>query len=73
MSIVRIIVGIVSFFLVWFVVAVVIGFVVNLVFPPAGGTTTIGIGWDARRLPGTLLGLLAGIQSFRASVRANNR
>ncbi len=28
-----------------------------------------GIGLDWRNLPGTILGLLAGIQSFRASVR----
>lgn len=73
MKIVRIIVGIISFFLVWLVVAVVIGFMVNLVFPSGDSTMTVGIGWDARRLPGTLLGLLAGIQSFRASVRANQR
>ena len=66
---VRYIVGAIGFLLVWFVVAVVVGLLVALVFPPPSGRAFTGIGWDWRNLPGTILGLLAGIQSFRASVR----
>jgi Na+/H+-dicarboxylate symporter len=68
--IVRYIVGAIGFLLVWFVVAVVIGFVMGAIFPPPNGRYIFaGIGLDWRNLPGTILGLLAGIQSFRASVR----
>lgn len=73
MKFVRYVVGVISFFLVWFVVAVVVGLVINMISPPPGGTTTIGIGWSGRSLPGTLLGLLAGAQSFRASIRDRRR
>jgi hypothetical protein len=67
---VRYIVGVIGFLLVWFVVAVVVGFIVTFfVPPPQGETVRLGIGWDWRNLPGTILGLFAGIQSFRASVR----
>ena len=69
MKAVRYIVGTVGFLLVWFVVALVIGFVVALLFPEPGGQVRIGIGTGWRNLPGTLLGLLAGIQSFRRSIR----
>ena len=64
------IVGAIGFLLVWFVVAVVVGFIVTIIFPPTNsGTTRLGIVFDWRNLPGVILGLLAGIQSFRASVR----
>lgn len=67
---VRYIVGAIGFLLVWFVVALVVGFIVTIIFPPAnGGTIMFGIGFDWRNLPGDILGLLAGIHSFRASVR----
>src|ERR1035437_7025686 len=66
---VRYIVGAVGFLIVWFVVAVVIGFIMEIVFGPAGGRSFVGIGLDWQNLPGTLIGLLAGVQSFRASVR----
>ena len=67
---VRYIVGAIGFLLVWFVVAVVIGFIVTIIFPTTnGGTTRLGIIFDWRNLPGVILGLLAGIQSFRTSVR----
>jgi hypothetical protein len=65
----RYIVGAIGFLLVWFVVAVVIGVVVGMVFPPSNGHIFAGIGLNWQSLPGTILGLLAGIQSFRASVR----
>lgn len=65
----RIIVGVIGFLLVWFVVAVVIGFVIALIFPVDGSRAFVGIGFGWRNLPGTILGLLAGLQSFRASVR----
>ena len=66
---IRYIVGGVGFLLVWFVVAVVIGVVMALIFPVPGEQAFVGIGLGWRNLPGTVLGLLAGIQSFRASVR----
>jgi TRAP-type C4-dicarboxylate transport system permease small subunit len=67
---VRYIVGIIGFLLVWFVVAVVVGFGVTFFVPPANGEhIVLGIGFNWRNLPGTILGLFAGIQSFRASVR----
>jgi hypothetical protein len=70
MQFIRYIVGAIGFLLVWFVVAVVIGFVVTFFIPPTNGEhTVIGIGFNWRNLPGTILGLLAGIQSFRVSVR----
>jgi hypothetical protein len=70
MLIVRYIVGVIGFLLVWFVVAVVVGFVVTFFMPPANGEhIVLGIGLNWRNLPGTILGLLAGIQSFRVSVR----
>lgn len=64
----RYIVGVVGFLLVWFVVAVVIGVVMALLFPLPGRSFVAGIALDWRNLPGTLLGLLAGLHSFRASV-----
>jgi hypothetical protein len=67
---VRYIVGAIGFLLVWFVVAVVVGLVVTFFFPPANGEMVrLGIGLQWRNLPGDILGLLAGIHSFRASVR----
>ena len=66
---VRYIVGAIGLLLVWFVVAVVIGLGMAMLFPPSSGRSMAGIGFDWRNLPGTVLGLLAGIQSFRASVR----
>jgi Na+/H+-dicarboxylate symporter len=66
---VRYIVGVIGFFFVWFVVAVVVGLGMAMLFPPGRGYFMAGISLDWRNLPGTILGLLAGIQSFRASVR----
>ena len=70
MKVVGYIVGVIGFLLVWFVVAVVVGLVVTFFFPPTHGEMVrLGIGLQWRNLPGDILGLLAGIQSFRASVR----
>jgi hypothetical protein len=71
MLFVRYIVGIIGLLLVWFVVAVIVGVIVGMIFPPPDGQHIIfaGIGLNWRSLPGTILGLLAGIQSFRVSVR----
>lgn len=66
---VRYIVGVISFFFIWFMVAVLVGLGVYMVFPPEGEVAMVGIGPDWRNLPGTILGLLAGIQSFRRSIR----
>jgi len=70
MLIIRYIVGITGLLIVWFVVAVVVGFIIEMIFqPPSGGFIFAGIGLNWQSVPGTILGLLAGIQSFRASVR----
>jgi hypothetical protein len=70
MLIVRYIVGFIGFLLVWLVVAVIFGFIMGAIFPPPNSRYIFaGIGLDWRNLPGTILGLLAGIQSFRVSVR----
>ena len=66
----RYVVGVIGFLLVWLVVAVVLGLIVTFFVSPANGQTVrLGIGIDWRNLPGTLVGLFAGIQSFQASVR----
>ena len=71
---IRYIVGAIGFLLVSFVVAMMVGFIVIFFFPPANGERVmLGLGLDWRNLPGTVLGLLAGIQSFRASVRDPNK
>ncbi len=68
---IRYVVAAIGFLLVWFVVAIIIGFIMVLIFPVSGNRLAmVGIGGDWRNIPGTILGLLAGIQSFRASVRA---
>src|SRR2546423_432854 len=70
---VRYVVGAIGFLLVWFVVAVVVGLGMAMLFPPSGGRFMAGIGLDWRNLPGTVLGLFAGARSFRASVGAERR
>jgi hypothetical protein len=71
---IRYIVGAIGFVLVWFVVAIVVGFVMALIFPvPGGGRIMVGVGAGWRNWPGTVLGLLAGIQSFRSSVRGSKK
>jgi Na+/H+-dicarboxylate symporter len=69
MNIVRYVVGAIGFLLVWFVVALVIGLGMGMLFPPSTGRVMAGFGLDWRNLPGNVLGVLAGIRSFRASVR----
>ena len=56
------------FLLVWFGVAVIVDLIMFVSFPPA---KIVGI-YDRRILAGVILGLLAGIQSFRMSVRESN-
>lgn len=54
------------------VVAVVVGFVMVVIFPvDAKEVAGSSGGW--RNIPGTILGLLAGIHSFRASVKNPKR
>lgn len=74
MTIVRYIVGVIGFLLVWFVVAVVFGAIMAMIFPrPDERVVFVGIGLDWRNIPGTILGALAGIQSFRASVNERKK
>ena len=75
---IRYVVGIIGFLLVWFVVAIVVGFIVTFFIPPAPGQIVklgigFGIGLDWRNLPGTILGLFAGIQSFGRQSEARKR
>lgn len=65
----RYVVGVIGFLLVATVVAVVVGFVMVVIFPPVGEPILVGIGLNWRNLPGTILGILAGVHSFRASVK----
>jgi hypothetical protein len=66
---VRYVVGAIGFLLAWLVVAFVIGGGVAMLFPPSSGGFIAGFSLDWRNLPGNVLGLFAGIQSYRASVR----
>ena len=58
----------VALVIVWLAVAVVVGLVVLLVFPTEG-PTQVGIGPEPRNLPGTILGLAAGIYAWRLCLR----
>jgi len=61
----------IGFLVVWFVVATVIGAITANVIPtPSGRFVIAGLDLDWRDLPGTILGLVAGIHSFRASVQS---
>ncbi len=57
-----------GFVLVWLVVAIVCGFVMEIIFW-SPGDLAFGIGIDWIYVPGIILGLLAGIHSWRASIR----
>lgn len=66
----RYIVGAIEFLFAWCLVAVVVGSLLAYFFPLARGEArTFIFGWDWRNLPGAVLGLLAGFQAFRISVR----
>ncbi len=65
---VRYIVGALGFLLVGLLTAVLVGAAMFMLFPSRRHVVVAGIGLDWRNIPGTVLGLLAGWQSFRASV-----
>ena len=69
MKSVRYVVGAISFLLVGFLTAVLVGTAMFVLFPPRTHAAVVGIGLAWRNIPGTILGILAGWQSFRASVR----
>ena len=74
MKVVRYIVGVVGFVLVWLIVAVVVGTGMAMLFPPSGASVVmVGIGPNWRNIPGAVLGWFAGIQSFRASTREHKK
>ena len=54
---------------VWLCTAILVGVIVTLIFPPAGDHVHLGVGTDLRNLPGTILGFLAAVQSWRKHVR----
>jgi hypothetical protein len=68
----RYLVGGIEFLIAWCMVAVAVGFAILYFFPPQRGAEPMFLfGWDWRNLPGALLGLIAGILRFRASVRGS--
>jgi len=70
MKIFRYLLGIASFLIVWVLSAIVVGIAIAIVFPPPEGeTVVVGWGLDWRNIPGTVLGIFAGVQSFRRAVR----
>lgn len=74
MKVVRYIVGVIGLLLVWFVIATIVGIGMAMLFPrPGQHVVMVGIGPDWRNLPGAVLGLFAGVQSFRASVRERQK
>ena len=73
MNVLRCLVGVIGFLFVWFVVAVLFGLVMFALFPPRAGLAAVGVGVNWRNIPGTILGILAGWRSFRASVAITKR
>lgn len=74
MKITCFIIGLIGFLLVWFVVAVVVGAIMGMIFTgPNEHAVMAGIGLDWRNIPGTILGALAGLQSFRASIKGRKK
>jgi len=70
MTILRYLFGSLWFLLVWLMVAVLVGFVLMVVWPKqSSGPAGVGIGLDWRSFPGTFLGFLAARQSWRVHVR----
>jgi len=67
MLIIRFFVAIIGSLLVCLVIAFVSGMILAMLFPPSGPFLA-GITPNWRNIPGTALGMLAGIQSFRASL-----
>ena len=70
MKVVRYVVGVIGLLLVWFVVAVIVGLGMAILFPRSGQhVVLVGVSTDWRNIPGAALGLFAGIQSFRTSIK----
>jgi hypothetical protein len=59
----------ISFLFIFFGVAIIVGIVMVMVFPSEQERVLVGVGTNGRNLPGTILGFLAGIQSWRVSIR----
>ncbi len=65
MKILRYFFGTIWVLFVWLMVAVIVGLIVALIFPPHGDRVMVGVGLDWRNLPGTILGFFAARQSWR--------
>jgi hypothetical protein len=65
------IVAVCSFLFSWLGVTFLVGIVVSLLFPRKEGRTFVGFLFDFRNLPGTVLGILAGVYSARVSLRTS--
>jgi hypothetical protein len=69
MKVLRYFVAAIAFLLLWFLVAVGIGLLTILLFPPTEARTPIGIAFDPRNLPGTLVGFVVALLLVRAFLR----
>ena len=58
----------ISFVIVFVFVALIVGYIVAIIIRPEG-SVTIGIGTRVYDLPGTLLGLFAGVYSWKTALR----
>ncbi len=58
----------VSFVIMFVFVALIVGYLVAIIFKPEG-SFTIGIGTRVYDLPGTILGFFAGAHSWKAALR----
>ena len=61
----------IAFLFIWLASAFLIGLVIAM-FVKVDHPIMIGIGFDPLNLPGTIIGLLAGIHSARATIRKAN-
>ena len=62
MKVVRFILGLVGFIVVWITVAALIALLVHAIFPGAGGEV-LGLHWVA--IPGSVVGVLAGFRVYQ--------
>jgi hypothetical protein len=61
--------AVISFFFCWVAVAIICGIIMLIIFPPSTSHAFAGIGMGARNLPGTILGLMAGVHSAGRALR----
>jgi hypothetical protein len=70
MKVLRYVVATMAFLLVWPIVAVGVGMLIAVIFPPREGQFFLGVWLDWHALPGLVIGFVAGVQVFRRVIRA---